>query len=48
MWYLYPCTKKALFGTLRREVELLFRALCHQKDIELVEGYVMRDHIHML
>ncbi|WP_444924274.1 IS200/IS605 family transposase [Microbulbifer sp. DLAB2-AF] len=40
--------KKALFGTLRREIGAIFRDLCRQKGIELVEGYAMRDHIHML
>ncbi|WP_444924750.1 IS200/IS605 family transposase [Microbulbifer sp. DLAB2-AF] len=40
--------KKALFGTLRREIGAIFRGLCRQKGIELVEGYAMRDHIHML
>ncbi|WP_444933710.1 IS200/IS605 family transposase [Microbulbifer sp. EKSA008] len=40
--------KKALFGALRREIGAIFRDLCRQKGIELVEGYAMRDHIHML
>ncbi|WP_444921695.1 IS200/IS605 family transposase [Microbulbifer sp. CnH-101-G] len=40
--------KKALFGTLRREIGTIFRDLCRQKGIELIEGYAMRDQIHML
>ncbi|WP_444890520.1 IS200/IS605 family transposase [Microbulbifer sp. DLAB2-AA] len=40
--------KKALFGTLRREIGAIFRDLCRQKGIELIEGCAMRDHIHML
>ena len=27
---------------------MIFRDLCRQKCIELIEGYVMRDHIHIL
>ena len=40
--------KKALFGKLRRQIGAILRDLCRQKDIELVEGKAMPDHIHML
>ncbi|BBM02942.1 IS200/IS605 family transposase [Microbulbifer sp. GL-2] len=40
--------KKALFGALRREIGVTLRGLCRKKGIELVEGYAMRDHIHLL
>jgi len=40
--------KKALYGRVRREVGGILRELCRQKDIELVEGKAMPDHIHML
>jgi REP-associated tyrosine transposase len=39
--------KKARYGTLRKEIGI-FRELCRQAGVELVEGYAMRDHIHML
>ena len=40
--------KKAFYGSLRREIGKIFRELCRQASIELVEGYAMKDHIHML
>ena len=40
--------KKALYGSLRREIGKIFRDLCNRANLELVEGYAMRDHIHML
>ncbi|WP_353056884.1 IS200/IS605 family transposase [Microbulbifer sp. MLAF003] len=51
-WYHVVCVfkhpKKALFGTLRREIGAIFRDLCCQKGIDLVEGYIVRGHTHML
>jgi len=40
--------KKALYGRLRREIGRIFRELCRQKQIELVEGKAMPDHVHIL
>ncbi len=40
--------KKAFYGSLRREIRKIFRELCRQGGIELVEGYAMKGHIHML
>lgn len=40
--------KKAIFGMLQREIGAIFRDLCHQTGVDLIEGYAMRDHIHML
>ncbi len=39
--------KKALYGKLRRGVGEIIRDLCRQKGIELLEGHLMPDHIHM-
>ena len=39
---------KALYGRLRGEIGKIIRELCRQKGIELVEGKVMPDHVHML
>jgi putative transposase len=33
---------------LRKEIGGILRELCRQHGAELVEGYAMRDHIHML
>ncbi|WP_250657567.1 IS200/IS605 family transposase [Alkalimarinus coralli] len=40
--------KKAIYGTLRRDIGGILRELCRQQDVELVEGYAMKDYIHML
>ena len=40
--------RKVLYGRVRRGVGQILRDLCRQKDIELVEGKAMPDHIHML
>ncbi len=40
--------KKMIYGTLRRDIGGILRELCRQQGIGLVEGYAMRDHIHML
>ncbi len=33
---------------MRKDIGGILRELCRQQGIELVEGYVMKDHIHML
>lgn len=40
--------KKAFFGRVRKEIGLILRDLCRQKEVVLVEGKAMPDHIHML
>ena len=40
--------KKAIFGKLRRDIGAIFRDLCRQKGVELVEGKAMPDHVHIL
>ena len=40
--------KKALYGRLRQEIGKILRDLCRQKEIELLEGKAMPDHVHML
>src|SRR5699024_11471440 len=41
----YP--RKSMYKALRREVGEVLRELCRRCDIELVEGHVMPDHVHM-
>ena len=36
-----------MFGAIRREVGEIFKELCRRFGIELVEGHVMADHVHM-
>ena len=40
--------KKSIYGTLRRDIGSIFRDLCRQYGVELVEGHAMGDHIHLL
>ena len=40
--------RKSIYGTLRRDVGKILRDLCRQTGVELIEGYAMKDHIHML
>ena len=40
--------KKALYKRLRGKIGKILRELCRQKEIELLEGKAMPDHVHML
>ena len=39
--------KKVLYGRVRREIGPILRDLCKQKEVEVLEGHVMPDHVHM-
>ena len=39
--------KRKLYGTLKKHVGEGIREVCRQRGIELVEGHLMPDHIHM-
>lgn len=40
--------KKALYGALRNQIGSVLRKLAESKGCQVLEGYVMTDHIHML
>ena len=40
--------RKSIYGTLRKDIGKILRDLCRQNGVELIEGYAMKDHIHML
>jgi len=40
--------RRAIYGTLRKKIGGIFRKLCRQNSLELVEDYAMLDHVHML
>jgi putative transposase len=40
--------KKSIYGALRKQIGPILRRLCEQNKIELVEGHVMPDHVHLL
>ena len=39
--------KKLMFGQLRNQVGPILKELCRQKGVEVIEGHVMPDHVHM-
>ena len=40
--------KKVLYGRFRKQIGAILRDLCRQKEVKLVEGKAMPDHVHML
>jgi len=40
--------KKSIYGTLRKDIGGIFRDLCRQSGVDLIEGHAMGDHVHML
>jgi putative transposase len=39
--------QKVFYGEMRRKIGPILRALCRQREVELIEGHCMPDHIHM-
>ncbi len=39
--------RKVLYGKIRRAAGPILRELCRQKGVELLEGHLMPDHVHM-
>jgi putative transposase len=39
--------KKQLYGRLRKHVGEVIREVCRQRGIEMIEGHLMPDHVHM-
>jgi putative transposase len=37
-----------LFGKIRQHLGVIFHELARQKECQIVEGHIMRDHIHMM
>lgn len=40
--------RKVLYGRLRRKIGEIFRELAKQRGVEILEGHMMSDHVHML
>ena len=48
MWCLWPkYRKKELYGKVRKRVGAILQYLCRQRGVELLEGHLMPDHVHM-
>jgi len=39
--------KRQIYGRLRKELGMILRQLCEQRGVDLLEGHVMPDHVHM-
>ncbi len=39
--------KKVIFGQLRERLGVIFHELARQKQSQIVEGHLLRDHVHM-
>lgn len=39
--------KKAIFGEIRQHLGPIFHELARQKECQILEGHLMRDHVHM-
>lgn len=46
--FISKCRRKVLFGQLRGELGIVFRALAEEKESEIMEGHLMPDHVHMM
>ena len=40
--------RRRFYGSLRSEIGKILRQLCRQKDIELLNGNALPDHVHLL
>ena len=39
--------QKSMYGALRKDIGLILKELCRRFEVELIEGHVLRDHVHM-
>ena len=40
--------RKLIYGQYREEIGKILRQLCNYKGIDIIEGHLMPDHVHML
>ncbi len=40
--------RKVIYNELRRNIQQIIKDLCKWKGVEIIEGHMMPDHIHML
>lgn len=46
--FIPKCRRRTLYEGLRKYLGSLFKELASQKESEVEEGHLMRDHVHML
>ena len=42
------CRRKVIYNQIRSDLGGIFRKLCRCKGMEIIEGHLMPDHVHML
>ena len=40
--------RKAIYGQYREDLREIIRTLCRYKGVEILEGHMMPDHVHLL
>ena len=40
--------RKGIYNKLRKDIQKYIRDLCKWKGVEIIEGYLMPDHVHLL
>ena len=40
--------RKVIYNQIRKDIGEILRKLCEYKGIEIIEGHLMPDHVHML
>ena len=40
--------RKAIYGDLRKDIQEYIKTLCKYKGVEIIEGHMMKDHVHLL
>ena len=40
--------RKEIYGQIKTDIGLILRELCNYKGVEVIEGHLMVDHVHML
>ena len=40
--------RKVIYNQIRKDIGEILRALCKYKGVEIIEGHLMPDHVHML
>ena len=45
--FIPKCRRKVIYGTLRKHLGEIFRELAKQRECSVVEGHLMKDHVHI-
>lgn len=40
--------RKVIYGQIKTDIGEILRQLCNYKGVEIIEGHLMEDHVHML